>query len=155
MYRRSGIISFAALSSLLLCGATSPSGCTSSPSGTIGPSKGEVYGAAAGIIAVALVGTVVLVEVHKSHHTIKGCVTTGPDGLELRNEGNQKTYALTGVTANVKVGDVIKVHGDKVKNQKDSAGDQDFMVVKMSRDYGACKADLNPPVKRTTSAKTP
>ena len=80
------IIAFTALSSFLLCGATSPSGC---PSGgfSIGPSKGEVVGVAVGVGAAIAVGTIVLVEVHKSHHTIKGCVTAGPnsaaDGINL------------------------------------------------------------------------
>jgi hypothetical protein len=139
MHRRSGIVCFIILGSLLTCGSTAPPGCTT---GSIGPPKGEVVGAAVGIVAVVVVGTVVLVEVNKSHHTVKGCVTAGPDGLTLHSDGNGKTYALTGVTANVKVGDVIKAHGSKQKGQKDSAGDQDFMVEKMSRDYGPCKADL-------------
>jgi hypothetical protein len=154
MYRRRGIICLVALFSFLLCGATSPNGCTSSSSQqSIGPSNGEIIGAAVGIVAVVVVGTVVLVEVNKSHHNLKGCVTAGPDGLTLHTEGNGKTYALTGVPANVKVGDVIKVHGSKSKGQKDSAGDQDFAVEKMSRDYGPCKALLAPPAG--TAAATP
>jgi|SRR5580658_1488109 hypothetical protein len=143
MNRRSGIVCFVILGSLLICGSTAPPGCA--PSGQIGPSSGEIIGGVIGVAAVIVVGTVVLVEVSdKSHHTIKGCVTAGPDGLTVHTDGNGKTYALTGVTANVKVGDVIKVHGSKQKGQKDSAGDQDFMVEKMSRDYGPCKADLGP-----------
>jgi hypothetical protein len=138
MNRRMGITSLAALSSLLLSAATSPSGCQ----GHIGPSNGEVYGAAAGIAAGVVVGTVVLVEVHKSHHTIKGCVTSGPNGLEVLNEEDKKTYPLTGVTANVKVGDVIQVHGSKEK--KDSSGNQDFVVEKMGRDFGQCNAEPAP-----------
>jgi hypothetical protein len=98
-----------------------------------------------GVAAVIVVGTVVLVEVNKSHHTVKGCVTAGPDGLAVHTEGNGKTYALTGVTANAKVGDVVKLHGSKQKGQKDSAGDQDFKVEKMSRDYGPCQTVLASP----------
>ena len=143
MSRRRGMSAFAALSSLLLCGATTPTGCQSS--GHIGPTTGEVVGATVGIVAVVVVGTVVLVEVHKSHHTVQGCVTAGPDGLKVHQKDSQKVYALTGVTANVKVGDVIKVHGDKVRGQKDSAGDQDFAVEQISRDYGPCKAELATP----------
>ena len=148
MHRLTGIACFAVLSSLLLCGATSPSGCNTNQT-QIGPSKGEVIGAAVGIVAVVAVGTVVLVEVHNSHHIIKGCVTAGPDGLTVHTQNNGKIYALTGVTANVKVGDVIKVHGSKPKDQKDSAGDQDFAVEKISRDYGPCKADLGSPSATT------
>jgi hypothetical protein len=149
-------ICFVALSSLLLCGATSPTSCSSSSNSglTLGPSNGEI-GAAVGIVAGVAVGTVVLVEVNKSHHNLKGCVTTGPDGLTLHSEGNSKVYALTGVPANVKVGDVIKVHGSKSKGQKDSAGDQDFAVEKMNRDYGSCKALLAPPAVTAAASAAP
>ena len=150
MQRRNGIIAFAALSCFLLCGATAPQGCPSG-TGSIGPSKGEVVGAVVGVIAVIAVGTIVIVEVNKSHHVIKGCVTAGPDGIEVHNDGDQKIYALTGVTANVKVGDIVKVNGNKNKHQKDSAGDEDFTVQKINRDYGPCKAAL----AAQTAAATP
>jgi hypothetical protein len=154
MQFRRGVVAFVVLSSLLLCGATSPSGCNTSQD-QIGPSKGEVVGAAVSIVAVVVVGTVVLVEVNKSHHNLKGCVTAGPDGLTLHTEGNSKVYALTGVMAMVKVGDVIKVHGSKSKGKKDSAGDQDFAVEKMSRDYGPCKALLAPPAGTADASAAP
>ena len=136
MNRRKGVICLAALGSFLLCGSTAPPGCQSS--GHIGPTTGEVVGAAVGIGAVIAVGTVALIKVHDSHHVIKGCVSSGPDGLEVRNVKDNKTYALTGITANVKAGDIIQVHGSKEKKQKDSAGVQDFKIEKMSRDYGPC-----------------
>jgi hypothetical protein len=139
MRHKRGIVAFVGLSSFLLCGATSPSGCTPSNE-QIGPSKGEVIGIAVGIGAAIAVGTIVIVEVNKSHHTIRGCVTAGPDGIQVHNEGDQRVYALTGITANVKVGDIVKVKGNKNKKQKDSAGDEDFMVQKISKDYGPCKA---------------
>jgi hypothetical protein len=146
MQHRKGLVALAALSTFLLSGASSPSGCTTNNNNDqIGPSAGEVYGAAAGVAAVIVVGTVVLVEVHKSHHTVKGCVTSGPDGLLVHNERDQKVYALTGLTANVKIGDIVKLNGNKEKNQKDSAGDVDFMIQKMSRDYGPCSAMLAAP----------
>src|ERR1700744_955254 len=111
MQRRKGLVAFAALSALLLSGANSPSGCNDNNDKLqIGPTKGEVYGAAAGVAAVIVVGTVVLIEVHKSHHTVKGCVTAGPDGLEVHNEHDQKVYALSGVTADVKTGDIVKLN---------------------------------------------
>jgi hypothetical protein len=149
MHRRSGLISLAAASSLLLCAANSTSGCNSS--GHIGPSTGEIVGATVGIAAAVVVGTVVLVEVNKSHHTIKGCVTAGPDGILVHNESDQKIYSLSGVTAEVKVGDVVKVHGSKEKNQKDSSSDIGFVVARMSRDYGPCKAALAAPASPTGS----
>jgi hypothetical protein len=146
MHRRKGLVAFAALSSVLLSGAGSPSSCNSNnnipgTSLTTGQATAILVGSAAAIA----VGTIVLVEVHKSHHRIKGCVTAGPSGLLVHNEGDQKVYALTGLTASVKVGDIVKLNGNKEKNQKDAAGDVDFMIEKMSRDYGPCKAALAAP----------
>lgn len=151
MQRPKGLVAFAALSSLLLSGASSPTTCSGSNQ-QIGPSSGEVYGIAAGVAAGIAVGTIVLVEVHNSHHRIKGCVTAGPDGLQVHNEGDLKVYALTGVTTDVKVGDIVKLNGNKEKNQKDSAGDEDFMIEKISRDYGPCKAPAVPPAPAPASA---
>jgi hypothetical protein len=148
MQRRKGMIAFVALSAFLLCGATSPTAC---PSGRIGPSTGEVVGAAVGVGAAIAVGTIVIVEVHKSHHRIKGCVTAGPDGIQVHNEGDQKVYALTGITANVKVGDIVKVRGNKKKHQRDSAGDEEFVVTQVSKDYGPCKAALAAPAGTAAS----
>jgi hypothetical protein len=137
MNRRNGLISLAAVGSLLLCAANGPATC----SGHIGPTTGEVVGVGVAAAAVIIVGTVVLVKVHNSHHTIKGCVTAGPTGLEVQNEKDNRSYALTGVTSNVKVGDIIQVRGSK---EKDSAGNQDFAVQRMSRDYGQCKIGPSP-----------
>ena len=139
MRRRDGYVAFAALSVFLLTGASSPTGCNTSNE-QIGPSNSEVIGGIVGIGAAIAVGTIVIVEVNKSHHRIKGCVTVGPEGVLVHNEGDQKTYALTGITANVKAGDIVKVNGNKNKKQKDSAGNEDFMVTKISRDYGPCKS---------------
>jgi hypothetical protein len=141
MRHRNGIICFAALSSFLLCGASSPNGCTPAPSGHIGPTTGEVVGVGVGVAATIVVATVVLVHVHNSHFTVRGCVTAGADGLKLHENGSSKVYALTGVTANVKPGDVIKLHGAKLKGQKDNAGDQDFAVESINKDYGPCTTE--------------
>ncbi len=132
MNRRTGLVSMVLLTSILLCGSTAPTTCKSN----IGPSTGDVVGVGVAAVAVVVVGVVVLVDVNKSHHTIKGCVSSGPGGLEVLNESDKKVYALMGVPANVKVGDIVKVQGKKEKQ----GGAQEFVVQKMSRDYGPCKA---------------
>jgi hypothetical protein len=141
MNRRIGIVSMVALSSFLLCGMQSvpPVSCK-----RIGPSTGEVVGVAAGIGAAVVIGTVVLVHVSHSHHQIKGCLISGPNGLEVQDESDSKTYFLTGAPVNAKVGDVVRVSGTKEKKQKDSAGSEDFVVARMSKDYGPCKAGTAP-----------
>jgi hypothetical protein len=153
MSRPNGIMAFAGLSSILLCGASSTQGCND-PNFNVGPSTGQIVGVAVGAGAVIAVGTIVIVEVHKSHHIIKGCVTAGPDGILVHNDGDRKIYALTGITANVKVGDIVKVNGNKNKKQKDSAGDEDFIVAKINKDYGPCKAALAAPPAAPAPAST-
>jgi hypothetical protein len=140
MNRRAGIVCLTGLSAFLLCGASSPTTCK----GSIGPSNGEVIGIAAGIVAGLTVGTIVLVEVHKSHHQIKGCVSSGPNGLEVENDSDHKIYSLTGVSTNVKAGDIVRVKGDKEKQQKGGTANREFKVEKMSRDYGPCKVPAGP-----------
>jgi hypothetical protein len=141
--RRSGVAAFAALAVLLCSGATtSPTGCPGG-SGSIGPSNGEVVGAAVGIAAVIAVAIIVPVEISHSHHTLKGCVFAGPNGIELQTSDN-KTYSLEGDAASIKAGDMIKFHGSKVKKTKDTTGDQVFQVQKLTKDYGPCKVVAQP-----------
>ncbi|HZL26790.1 MAG TPA: hypothetical protein VFC39_09690 [Acidobacteriaceae bacterium] len=140
MYRRTGILSMIAVSLFLFCGQTAPVACNQSQQ-QIGPSKGEVIGVGVAAVGVIVIGTVVLVHVHNSHHTIKGCVIAGPAGVQIQSGtgSDMKTYTLSGDT-NVKVGDLVKVHGSKVKKVKNSTGDQTFMIEKLNKDYGPCTA---------------
>ncbi|HET6169872.1 MAG TPA: hypothetical protein VFE01_06810, partial [Terracidiphilus sp.] len=57
--RRFGIAVFAGLAVLLCSGSTSPTGCQGSSLGNIGPSNGEVIGAAVGIGAVIAIAIIV------------------------------------------------------------------------------------------------
>ncbi len=132
--RRLGIAAFAILAVLLCSGSTAPVACNT---GSIGPSTGEVVGAAVGIGAVIAVAIIVPVEISHSHHTLTGCVFTAPNGLELRTS-DSKTYALEGDAASMKVGDRVKLHGSKAKKTKDTTGDQVFRVEKLNKDYGSC-----------------
>lgn len=142
MNRRIGIVSMVALSSFLLCGfQQAPVSCQKEQ---IGPSNGEIIGIGVGITAAVVVGVVVLVEVNKSHHTIKGCVSSGPDGIQVESESDKKVYSLVSSPANVKVGDIVQLRGKKEKLQKGSTGNQQFIVAKISKDYGPCKAVLAP-----------
>jgi len=142
MHYRRGIAVFVALSSLLLCRANSQAFGNNIPGTSITP--GEAIGIVVGSAAAITVVTIVLV--HNAHPTLKGCVTAGPGGMLMHNEGDQKIYALTGTTASLKVGDIVKVKGKKHKKQKDSAGNEEFAVTQVGKDYGPCKALEAPPV---------
>lgn len=137
--RRSGVAALAALAVIFCSGATSPSGCNSS-SDSIGPSGGQVAGAAIGIGAVVAVAIIVPIEINHSHHRLKGCVFNGPSGFELRTS-NGKTYGLEGDPSSIKAGDMVQFHGSKVKKTKDSNGNEVFRVEKIKKEYGPCKVD--------------
>ena len=140
--RRWGLAAFAAIGALLCTGASSPAGCSSS--GSIGPSNGELVGAAVGIGAVIAVAIIVPIEISRSHHIVTGCVVTSASGLELHtSEG--KSYALDGDAASIKAGDKVKLHGSKLKKTKDSTGPGVFRVEKLTRDYGPCPAAFSAP----------
>lgn len=94
--------------------------------------------AIAAVGAGAAVGITLAVE--NSDHTLQGCLISGPSGLELRTS-DAKIFALEGDAATIKVGDRVKLHGSKLKKTKGSAGDQVFVVEKLKKDYGPCRAD--------------
>jgi hypothetical protein len=136
-----------ALASLVCCATIGNTGCTNNLKNDdfkFGPSGAQVTAAAIGVGAV-VVGTVVLIHVHHSHHTLKGCVSNGTNGLEAQTQDNMKTYSLTGETANIKVGDLVRFHGSRGKKVKGSAGNQTFAVEKISKDYGPCSVNSAPP----------
>jgi hypothetical protein len=138
MDRRKGIVSTIALTSFLFCGMTAPQQC-SQP-------KNNGHGVAIAVAAVAVVavGTVVLVAVHESHHNLKGCVYNDNDGLHLQEGDATKKYLLSGATTHIKPGDVVRVHGSKVKKEKGSTDDQMFVVQELKKDYGLCPAQPAP-----------
>ncbi len=131
-YRRTGVVSMLALSCFLLSGATAPVTCADPQPKS---DAGEVVAVA--VVSVAVAGTVVLIAVHNAHHTIKGCVLKGAGGLRVQDK-DLNLYDLSGATADLKVGDQVKVHGDKFKKAK-GATSQLFVVQKMSKDYGPCQ----------------
>lgn len=106
--------------------------------GHIGPSGGEVAGAAVGVVAV--VSVVVAVAVSHGHHVKSGCVVAGAHGLELQTS-DSKAYALEGDAANLKVGDRVKIRGSKVKKAKGATGPDVFKVEKLNKDYGTCHVE--------------
>jgi hypothetical protein len=92
-----------------------------------------------GVVAVvAGLGFVIYYSVHHGH-SLKGCAVSSADGLKLVNESNQETFDLTGETASIKPGDQVRVSGKKAKGTQ---GQRQFVVSKLSKDYGGCRANL-------------
>lgn len=117
----------------LLLSATTPARATDTL-------RHDVNGIIAGSIAIsaAIVVVAVILVVHYKPATVKGCVVSGANGLELTNSSDKLTYQLLGVTSDIKPGDVVKVKGKK-KLGKGSTPST-FTVKELSKDYGACPA---------------
>lgn len=71
-------------------------------------------------------------------HSLTGCAVTGSSGLELRGHGDQPTYSLVGDLAGVQRGERIRVSGKKARAA--AGANPQFIVEKLNKDYGACKA---------------
>jgi hypothetical protein len=104
--------------------------------GSIGPSTGEIVGVAVGIAAIgAAIGIGVYFAV-KHNHRVTGCAASTADGMTLTTESDKHTYSLIGDVAAIKPGNRVRVSGKKSKEK--SAGPSQFLVEKVSKDFGAC-----------------
>ena len=137
--RRRGLLAMGALIPFFCCGASAPTGCK--PTNTGG--NGTIV-AGISVIAGVAVATVVLVEVNHSHHTLRGCVTAGSNGMQLETLNDKKTYMLEGNVLDYKIGELVQLHGSKVKLTKDNRGEQVFRVDRLSKDLGPCDASPKP-----------
>lgn len=103
---------------------------------SFGPSGAEVAGVT--LAVGAAVATVIAVEVHHAHHTLNGCVSSGPGGMQLHDHSGTKTYTLSGNTANLTAGDRVRLHGTRLKQPRHGRADPTFAVERRTKDYGPC-----------------
>jgi hypothetical protein len=102
------------------------------------PTSGQVVLIFVGVAAIgAAIGVGIYFAVRRPP-SIAGCTFSSANGLSLQNEGDQQTYTLIGDTANIKTGERIKISGKKKKHN--AAGTRDFLVEKLTKDYGPCSA---------------
>lgn len=95
------------------------------------------------VVGIAATGAVIGIGIFYAFHhssSIRGCAVSGPNGLELQNEGDRQTFRLLGITADVKPGDRVRVNGKHKKLASGSSGNPTFLVDKLAKDYGACQA---------------
>jgi hypothetical protein len=107
------------------------------------PTKSQAdWIAVAVVVIVAAAGVGIYFAVRPHHQSLTGCAVSGGSGLELQNQGDQQTYALIGEVAAVKPGERVRVSGKKQKNP--GSAPQQFLVEKLTKDYGSCTSA--PPV---------
>jgi hypothetical protein len=142
MNRHTKAASVLALLSVLVSGCCGPGyPCPAPTDPTPSPShgSGDALGIAVGVAAAGAIGVATAVAVNHERHILKGCVSSGPDGLRLTKDSDKKTYSLVGITADVKSGEKVRLHGTKQKKQKGSPGNQQFLVERVSKDLGPCE----------------
>lgn len=106
------------------------------PSGCVGYcGKGIALGI--GVTAGALAAIGIALAINHDHHTLVGCVSSGPSGFEVQT-GDAKTWSLEGNAVAIKAGDRVKLHGSKMKKADRSSSSAVFKVEKLKRDYGPC-----------------
>ena len=101
------------------------------------PSAGQAAAIFGTIGAIGgAIGYGIYYTVHRSH-MLTGCAVSGAHGLELRNQGDQQTYALAGNVADIKPGKRVRISGKKGKLPSGDAP-RPYLVEKLQKDYGAC-----------------
>jgi len=104
---------------------------------------GKKAGIIIGLIAIPVAIGIVIYAVHRKHaHTLKGCAVSSPGGLQLIKDGGKQTYDLVGATAMIKSGDRVQLNGKKIKV---NSNQRQFVVEKVSKDYGACEVSRAAP----------
>lgn len=101
-------------------------------------SQGQAVGIVVIFAAVVAAVTVAIYYTIRRPPSITGCAIAAATSLTLQNEADQQTFNLTGDIAAIKPGNRIRVKGKK-KN-KDASGNRTFLVDKLSKDFGPCKA---------------
>ena len=86
--------------------------------------------------AVAVVAILLVIHYKRKRSSITGCVISGANGMSLKDEKDQRTYALSGDTAAIKLGDRMTLEGQR---RKDGSAIFIFESQKVSRDFGVCQ----------------
>ena len=110
--------------------------------GNIGPSKGQVVGAAVGAgaaIAVIGVGIYFLARTPR----VTGCLQSSNGGLELQGASPDQHFLLTGQTSGLAAGQRVRIMG---KKSKETSGQHTLVVKSVLKNYGACT-----PITRTAT----
>jgi hypothetical protein len=127
----------------MAAGPTSVYGANRQSTDTQIVSNGQIAGVAAGIAAAgAAIGIGVFYAVHHGH-SLTGCTASGSSGLQLVSEGDHETWLLVGEVNDIKPGERVHISGKKEK--KDPANTRQFLVEKVSKNFGPCDAGRSGP----------
>jgi len=133
----------AAVAVCALCATATVPGTAQSGTPIGGVTKSDEVGIG---VAIAVIGAGIGIAVYYAFHhgnSLNGCAVSGSGGLQVLNEGDGQTYVLTGQVADIKPGDRVRVSGKKQKVS--GSGARQFVVEKLTRDYGVCEVQPSAP----------
>ena len=131
---RNELIAMVIACSLAVTSAAPASAQSSTPIG--GVTSGDAIGIGFAVVAIGAGISIGIYYAFHHGHSLTGCAVSGTNGLELQNKGDQQTYALVGEVAAIKPGDRVRVSGKKKK--KLAGPTPQFLVERLSKDFGAC-----------------
>jgi len=102
------------------------------------PSGAAIVGGIVAVSVAVVVIAVVVVHESRKKRTVTGCVTSGANGMSVTDEKDKRIYALSGNTADIKVGDRVTLQGKNAKS-KDAKAPLAWDVNKETKDFGACQ----------------
>ena len=126
------------LAKTLVCALLTAATVTSKAKQTIGVTKTQARLIVVGIAAsCAAIGVVVYYIVHHNRG-LTGCGFSGENGLQLKSQGDEKSYSLVGEVAEIGPGE--RIHVSSKKQKKNANLPHQFLVEKLSRKFGPCHA---------------
>ncbi len=91
--------------------------------------EAAVYGGIAAAAGLAVVGVWLVVR----KPSVSGCIESRDNALVLMPDSRRQSYALTGNTGQLKVGERLRLSGKRDKTH------HTFSVTKLSKDLGSCQ----------------
>ena len=76
-------------------------------------SNGTIAGVIVGVVAAVVVVAYVVIHESSKKRSITGCVTPAENGMSVTDEKDKRSYALSGNTADIKLGDRMTLQGKK------------------------------------------
>jgi hypothetical protein len=115
---------------------------TTNSSGTYTPGRGGYgHGAAIGIgVGAAAAGAGAIYLMTHRANKVTGCIETANDGLHLTDDKTRRSLALIPGKADIKAGERVELKG---KIKKNAAGEQNFLVKSVMKDFGECRTQAN------------
>lgn len=105
--------------------------------GIPGATTGRVTAIVLGTVGVTAGITFGVYEAVQHNHVITGCTRSGPDGLLLTSESDQRTYVVMGQVAAIKPGERVRLAGKTSKAKAPVT--RQFLVEKVSKHFGPCE----------------